>query len=263
MDLRAAERCLHDRGRLAFATAAAAGMGGEFSAFEHQGLLVLLTTAPGLGLLNLVTGVTGETVGALPAVAGRFAAAGVPSWSLTGPPTGLDAAADAGLRRHGLVPGAPRPLGLLHLPVPQAPPGLRVTEASTPEQTALFLGTLSAGYREPGELGRFLRTEHSAPGLRRFIAWDRDEPVAAAAFSVHGTAAVIGGAATLPVARGRGAQTALLQHRLDRAAQAGAAMAVATAAPGSPSARNLTRAGFRMLDRTGWARPAAQPSPAR
>ena len=251
MDLRTAEQSLFDRGRLAFATAAAAGMAGEFSAFGHQGLLVLLTTAPGLGLLNLVTGVTQETAGALPGVAGLFAAAGVPSWSLIGPPAGLDEE----LRRHGLVPGPPRPLGLLSLPLrpPPDPGGLRVTEASTPGESALFLDTLAAGYHEGGELGRFLRTEHSAPGLRRFLAWDQGRPVAAAAFSRHGTVAVIGGAATLPRARGRGAQTALLHHRLNRAAEAGALAAVATAAPGSASARNLARAGFTMVARTGWA----------
>jgi hypothetical protein len=256
VDLRTAEQGLHDRGRLAFATAAAAGLGGEFSAFGHQGLLVLLTTAPGLGLLNLVTGVTPGTIGALPGVTGLFAAAGVPSWSLIGPPTGLGAE----LARLGLEPCPPRPVGLLSLsPRPDPPPrSLRVTETSTPQETALFLDTLSAGYHEEGELGRFLRTEHSAPGLRRFLAWDGGQPVAAAAFSVHGTVAVIGGAATLPQARGRGAQTALLHHRLAQAAQAGARTAAATAAPGSASARNLARAGFSVLNRTGWAHGASR-----
>lgn len=251
MDLRTAEQSLHDRGRLAFATAAAAGMTGEFSAFGHQGLLVLLTTAPGLGLLNLVTGVTAETVGALPAVAGRFAAAGVPAWSLIGPPVGLGTQ----LRHHGLTPAPPRPVGLLSLPGPPPPPApahLHVTEASTPEETSLFLDTLSAGYHEDGELGRFLRTEHSAPGLRRFLAWDQAQPVGAAAFSRHGPVAVIGGAATRPQARGRGAQTALLHHRLAQAARAGARTAVVTAAPDSASARNLARAGFTLVHRTGW-----------
>jgi GNAT superfamily N-acetyltransferase len=254
VDIRTAELSLHDRGRLAFDAAAAAGLGGEFSAFGHQGLLVLLTTAPGLGALNLVTGVTGETVSALPGVAGLFAAAGVPSWFLIGPPTGLGTQ----LRRQGLAPGPPRPLGLLSLPAKRGPEPFRVTEASTPEETDLFLDTLSAGYHEEGGLGRFLRTEHAAPGLRRFLAWDRDQPVAAAAFSVHGPVAVIGGAATLPQARGRGAQTALLHHRLARAAGAGARTAVVTAAPGSASARNLARAGFAMAGRTGWVYPPAQ-----
>jgi hypothetical protein len=74
LEIRSAEQCLHDRGRLAFAAAAGAGLGGGFSAFAHRGLLVLRTTAPGLGALNLVCGVTEETVGALPGVSGLFAA---------------------------------------------------------------------------------------------------------------------------------------------------------------------------------------------
>ncbi|MEP7024557.1 MAG: hypothetical protein ABJB47_12310 [Actinomycetota bacterium] len=45
MDFRTAELCLHDRGSIAFAAAARAGLPGEFSAFGHHGLLVLLTTA--------------------------------------------------------------------------------------------------------------------------------------------------------------------------------------------------------------------------
>lgn len=254
MEIRAAEQCLHDRGRMAFAAAAGAGLGGEFSAFGHHGLMVLLTTAPGLGLLNLVSGVTARAAGALPGVISRYAAAGVPSWSLIGPPAGLDAA----LRRLGLVPGPPRPLGLLSLPARLAPGRLRVTEARTAEESGLFLDTLAAGYREDGALGGFLRAEHTARGLRRFLAWDQGQPVAAAAFSLHGTVAVIGGAATLPQARGRGAQLALLQHRLSRAADAGARAAVVTAAPGSASARNLARAGFSMRERTGWSYSAGR-----
>jgi GNAT superfamily N-acetyltransferase len=63
---------------------------------------------------------------------------------------------------------------------------------------------------------------------------------------------VLGGAATLPAARGAGAQTALLAHRLSLAGHLGAPLATATAAPGSPSIRNLAGAGFTIVERTAW-----------
>nr|WP_210408070.1 proline--tRNA ligase [Allokutzneria sp. NRRL B-24872] len=52
--------------------------------------------------------------------------------------------------------------------------------------------------------------------------------------------------------RGRGAQSLLLRHRLRTAADAGCALAVATARPGSVSTANLRRAGFRTQRRTTW-----------
>ena len=88
--------------------------------------------------------------------------------------------------------------------------------------------------------------------MRRFLAWQGDRPVAAAAFSVHRNVAVLGGAATVPAARRSGAQTALLRHRLSQAAAAGAESAAVTAAPESASARNLARVGFKMFRRHGW-----------
>ncbi len=55
------------------------------------------------------------------------------------------------------------------------------------------------------------------------------------------------GASTLPDFRGRGVQTALLQARLRRAAEAGCEKAVSLAQPGSVSQRNIMRQGFRVL----------------
>jgi GNAT superfamily N-acetyltransferase len=55
------------------------------------------------------------------------------------------------------------------------------------------------------------------------------------------------GASTLPVARRRGVQTALLQRRLARASQAGSDLAVSIAQPGSISQRNILQQGFQVL----------------
>jgi GNAT superfamily N-acetyltransferase len=253
VDLRTAERCLHDRSTTAFAAAAGAGLPGRFRAFEHDGLLALLTTSPDLSFFNSVCGLTSESIGALPGVLAIFAAAGAPPPRLATDGPGL---ADS-LRQLGLGPAQPRPVAIIDLlarsRIPAEPHALRLTEALTPEQERVFLDTLTAGYGAGSELSSFLRAEHRADGMRRFVAWQGHQPVAAAAFSMHGQVAVLGGAATVPAARGSGAQTALLHHRLDQAAAAGADAATATAAAGSPSARNLARIGFDVHYRLGWA----------
>jgi hypothetical protein len=252
VDLRTAERCLHDRSGAAFAAAAEAGLPGRFRAFEHDGLLALLTTSPGLGFLNSVCGLTSESLDALPGVLAIFAAAGapLPRLATAGP------AVAGRLRRLGFVLAKPRPVATMDLlprrRFPAEPYGLRVTEARTPEQERVFLDTLDAGYDAPPELSRFLRAEHSAGRMRRFVAWQGHQPVGAAAFSMHSRVAVLGGAATVAAARGSGAQTALLHHRLNQAAAAGADAATASAAPQSASVRNLARIGFEVCFRPGW-----------
>ncbi|WGW13149.1 hypothetical protein LWF01_05095 [Saxibacter everestensis] len=102
------------------------------------------------------------------------------------------------------------------------------------------------------EVGALIRTEHALPAVRAFIASRNGQPLAAAAMSLHATCAVLGGASTLPAARDLGAQTALLAHRLSLAANLGASLAAATAAPASPSIGNLTKLGFTVVARTAW-----------
>jgi len=252
VDLRTAERCLHDRSSAAFAAGAEAGLPGQFRAFERDGLLALLATSPGLGFLNSVCGLTSESLDALPGVLAVFSAAGAPLPRLAtdGP------AQDGRLHRLGFGPAKPRPVATIDLlsrrESPAEPHGLRVTEARTAEQERVFLDILAAGYDAPPELSSFLRAEHCADGIRRFVAWQGHQPVAAAAVSMHGNVAVLGGAATVPAARGSGAQATLLRHRLNQAAAAGADAATATAAAESASVRNLARIGFDIHCRPGW-----------
>jgi len=65
--------------------------------------------------------------------------------------------------------------------------------------------------------------------------------------ALHDGVAGLFGASTLPVARKRGVQTALLQRRLARASQAGSDLAVSIAQPGSISQRNIVQQGFQVL----------------
>ena len=64
---------------------------------------------------------------------------------------------------------------------------------------------------------------------------------------IDGDLAQLAGAGTLPHARGRGVQKALLQRRLADARRAGCTLAVVTTAPGTRSQDNVMRRGFQLL----------------
>jgi GNAT superfamily N-acetyltransferase len=87
----------------------------------------------------------------------------------------------------------------------------------------------------------------SRPNVTDLIARLNGQPVGAASVMVVGEAAVLGGAATLPAFRRRGVQRALIEARLAIAADAGCALAIVTADPGSSSGRNAERSGFQLI----------------
>ncbi|MEC3977410.1 GNAT family N-acetyltransferase [Amycolatopsis sp. H20-H5] len=234
-ELAEAERALHDRTRLS----------GAVEAWEEDGLLAVRADSVKLRFLNTINGVTERNL----AAAIRLAAS--PRWRGGAPviivPPGLDTEV---LPDAGFVPSVPSGHRLLATrpleDVPPPDPGVAETLG-----TGLFLKVLLDGYQSTGAISRLIAVEHSAPGIRRFLLGN----VAAAALSVHGTTAVLGGAATLPEHRGEGAQRRLLAHRVAVAAGLGCRLAVATAAPDSPSAANLARSGFRLHLRPAWTQP--------
>jgi ribosomal protein S18 acetylase RimI-like enzyme len=82
--------------------------------------------------------------------------------------------------------------------------------------------------------------------------------VATAAMDVYEDIAGLHGASTMPHARRRGYQTALIRERITRAQALGARYVHAVAAVGSASERNFRRAGFDVLfTRTLWERHLA------
>jgi GNAT superfamily N-acetyltransferase len=239
-DVRRAELALHRRTAMACDAASAAGVPGRFRAWDEAGLLAVLATDPALGYLSTVSGVTRET---LPAVAGFVHA---PEWDGAEPTV----VAPAGLPVPGLVPAGERVLALRRLEPAPAP-------AARPEVAGedTFLRVLLAGFEVHGAVAAFMAAEHRHPLMRRFLVLDGETPIAAAGMTFHGDVAVLGAASTLPAHRGRGAQPELLRRRLEAAASAGSTLAVATARPGSPSAANLDRAGFRLHRRSAWTKP--------
>lgn len=87
----------------------------------------------------------------------------------------------------------------------------------------------------------------AAPGLQRYLARMDGQPVGVGSLCLTEGLALLAGAGTLPDARGRGVQKALLHRRLVDAQAAGADLAVVTTAPGTRSQENVMRHGFALL----------------
>ena len=106
------------------------------------------------------------------------------------------------------------------------------------------------GYRDDrmrNRVGRWNRMVFDQPEAVLFVATLGGERVGAANALLHGPTASLGGTTTLPAFRRRGVQRALLGARLAHAQAAGCDLAVVTADPGGGSARNVERAGFRLV----------------
>lgn len=251
----AAELAVFARKSQSLAAAAAEGLPGKFESLRLGGLRATIATADQFGFLNTIEGVTDQSVAFLPDMLMRFAdphrttiIASQPSRELVHQ-----------LRCEGYTLTAARPIAYLSQNT-----GLRagelevagwlVREVSTKDQATLFMKLLEAGYAATSAVADLIRAEHGLPSIRRFIAWRNKQPLAAAALSIHATGAVLGGACTLSTARGAGAQSALLAHRLRLAEGLNIQLAAATAAPGSPSIRNLAKLGFTIVERSAWRR---------
>ncbi len=135
--------------------------------------------------------------------------------------------------------------GLLLAPTP----GVRARAVEHVEQSTWCRVMAEGLGSESAEL--VAAVEGLAPVMARsdgaccFIAELEGVPVAAGLLTVHNGVALLGGASTIPAARRRGAQSALLRVRLEHAAKMGVDLAMMVATPGSASQRNGERQGFR------------------
>jgi GNAT superfamily N-acetyltransferase len=134
-------------------------------------------------------------------------------------------------------------------------PAVRLIEKGEEE---LYARISAAGWNEFG-LGDFIleigRVSGVADGLRLFLAELDGKPIAAGALGLCDGVAHLAGASTIPEGRKRGAQFALLDHRLRYAAAHGCDVALMAALPGSGSHRNAERNGFRIAyTRIKWTR---------
>jgi GNAT superfamily N-acetyltransferase len=97
------------------------------------------------------------------------------------------------------------------------------------------------------QMAEVLADVMGAPGFIRYLARVDGEIVGEAAMRIDGSLAQLAGAGTIPKARGRGVQKALLYRRLADARRAGCTLAVVTTAPGTRSQENVMRRGFELL----------------
>lgn len=242
---------------LACTAAGDAGLPGTFRVWEQDGVLAVLVSDPGLDFLSTISGVTVDTVAA------AIALAEDPCWQEVSPflvlPDEVSAACEPSLWAADLWPTSERLTAVVR-PTWMTSAASRTAESLSvvpaPPVTAgtqdPFTTVLLAGYQVHGPVAAFIDAEHRHPAVHRFLALERQTSIAAAGLTIHDGVAVLGGASTLPARRGRGAQSALLQHRLGIAADAGVGSAVATATPDSVSARNLVAAGFAIHRQVRW-----------
>lgn len=114
----------------------------------------------------------------------------------------------------------------------------------------IWARTAARGWSESSELIDFLLELGQINAQRTnsisFIAELDNTPIATGAMTISRGVALLAGASTIPEARNRGAQRALLESRLDYAAEQGCDVAMMCALPGSASQRNAERQGFRI-----------------
>lgn len=137
--------------------------------------------------------------------------------------------------------------------MPDEIPGMHVTRI--PSRLCPLYGLeLVRTFEWPEGLAETLAATPNRPGWKVYVVWFDDVPAAYGAMFVNGGAAYIGPAVTRPDFRRRGAQTALIHHRIREAARHGCALLVTetaddTADKPNPSTHNLLRAGFRVAYR--------------
>jgi hypothetical protein len=128
-------------------------------------------------------------------------------------------------------------------------PSLRV-RAIAAEEGGRWTRVAAAGWSDYAGLDTFMnefgRISVASEGSRSYVAEVDGEPIATATLRIHGRVAFLAGASTVPSARRRGAQLALLNRRLHDAVEAGCDLAMMGALPGSGSQRNAERHGFRI-----------------
>ncbi len=118
------------------------------------------------------------------------------------------------------------------------------------DEAELSARVSAQGWSEFGELSDFMLeigqiSAHRADTINFFAEWE-GEPIATGTLCLSEGIALLGGACTIPQARKRGAQSALLETRLRYAAEQGYDLAMMCAQPGSASQRNAERNGFRI-----------------
>ncbi len=131
---------------------------------------------------------------------------------------------------------------------PPPPAEIEISEVE-PERMREWARIVVRGFMEAEEApeDQLQMMSRASPGLHAWLASFRGEPCGGAAVVIADGLATLVGDATLLGARGRGVQRALIDRRLQQAANMGCDLASASVWPGSVSHRNYERAGFQLL----------------
>lgn len=125
------------------------------------------------------------------------------------------------------------------------PEGVHI-EFAAPNDAATFTHVLNVGFGEEpdGALGRAFAARIGDPDWLHYLVFVDGKPGAASALYLQDAVADFFVASTVPSARRRGAQTALIRRRLADAQRAGCELATAQSVLDNASPRNFARHGF-------------------
>jgi len=128
--------------------------------------------------------------------------------------------------------------------------GIKIDLANR-EQLDLWVLTVAQGFAEhypvTNEILSVMKMFALGQNTECYLARIEGRIAGGATLAIRGRIAGMFGASTLPEFRKRGVQKALLERRLERAAEAGCELAMSLAQPGSASQRNIMRQGFQAL----------------
>lgn len=161
------------------------------------------------------------------------------------------AATVASLAEAGFVPAFCRSVLAVDpvaVPVAADDPAIEVTVVADDAQAAAASGVMTAEQGDDRAVGEeFMRADRLCEGTTQLLAVLDGRPVGCGSLTLVGRTGWLGAAATVPAARRRGVQTALLHARLRLSREAGCDLVGVTASVGSQSARNLQRLGFGLV----------------
>ncbi|MBK7512841.1 MAG: GNAT family N-acetyltransferase [Chloracidobacterium sp.] len=99
----------------------------------------------------------------------------------------------------------------------------------------------------------FGRIGAQCQGAFPYLAELDGNPISTGTLFIYDDVCALAGASTIPAGRNQGAQTALLEDRLEFAAEKGCKLAIMGASPGSQSQKNAQKNGFKIAyTRTKW-----------
>jgi len=219
-----------------------------------EGTLLLLMPRVDVLMFNRVLGLGLEkpvTEAQLDGILARYRSAGAPRFFIPFSPAAEPQEAGAWLESRGLTRynrWAKLERGIEN--IPEARTDARIEEIG-PEHREAFGRVLQEGFGMPPDLAPWTAALVGRKDWRHYMAFDGATPVGTASLYVKGDWGSLGFATTLPQARGRGVQSALITRRIADARQMGCrCLSVETAEDKpdkpAPSFHNVTRLGFRM-----------------